>query len=49
MKTMDAINDRWGSKKVKLASQYIPKTWVMRQEHLSQRYPTHWQERLEVS
>lgn len=49
MKTMDAINDRWGSKKVKLASQYIPKTWVMRQEHLSQRYTTHWQELLEVS
>ncbi|MCY4217284.1 MAG: Y-family DNA polymerase [Flavobacteriaceae bacterium] len=48
MQTMDAINHRWGAKKVKLASQYIPKTWVMRQERLSKRYTTHWQELLEV-
>ncbi len=48
MQTMDAINHRWGAKKVKLANQYIPKTWMMRQERLSKRYTTHWQELLEV-
>ncbi|MCY4561051.1 MAG: Y-family DNA polymerase [Flavobacteriaceae bacterium] len=48
MRTVDAINHRLGVKKVKLASQDIPKTWPMRQEKLSKRYTTDWNELLEV-
>ena len=48
MHTVDAINHRLGVKKVKLASQDIPKTWPMRQEKLSKRYTTDWNELLEV-
>ncbi len=49
MKTVDKINSRLGEKRVKLASQNITKTWVMRQERLSKRYTTNWNELLEVS
>ena len=48
MKTMDKINKRLGHKKLKLAQQNIEKTWVMRQEKLSPRYTTSWDELLEV-
>ena len=48
MQTMDNINSSLGRKKLKLAQQNIEKTWVMRQEKLSKRYTTDWNELLEV-
>ena len=48
MKTIDKMNSKIGFKKVKLANQNIQKTWVMRQEKLSKRYTTDWNELLEV-
>lgn len=48
MKTIDKMNSKIGYKKVKLANQNIQKTWVMRQEKLSKRYTTDWNELLEV-
>ena len=48
MKTVDKLNSRLGAKKVKLANQNIQKTWIMRQEKLSKRYTTDWNELLEV-
>lgn len=46
--TVDMINKRLGIKKVKLAGQNLQKTWVMKQENLSRRYTTDWNELLEV-
>jgi len=40
MATMDTINKSIGSKKIKLASQALDRTWKMRQEKLSKRYTT---------
>ena len=48
MKTIDKLNKRLGTKKVKLANQNIEKTWIMKQEKLSKRYTTDWNELLEV-
>ncbi len=48
MKALDAINNKYGHKKVKLGSQNISKTWIMRQEKLSKHYTTDWNELLEV-
>ena len=48
MKTMDKINTGLGRKKLKLAQQNLGKTWIMRQEKLSQRFTTDWDELLEV-
>ncbi|MEL4306913.1 Y-family DNA polymerase [Joostella sp. CR20] len=48
MQTIDRINSKLDRKKVKLASQNISKTWVMRQENLSKKYTTDWNELLEV-
>ncbi len=48
MHVMDTINDKLGKKKIKLGSQNLKKTWMMRQERLSQRYTTSWNELLEV-
>ena len=48
MKAMDTINDKIGQKKIKLASQDLNKTWKMRQQYLSKRYTTNWNELLEV-
>lgn len=48
MKTMDKLNNKLGNKKVKLANQDPQKTWKMRQEHLSNRYTTNWNELLQV-
>jgi len=45
--TVDAINERYGRCTV-LGQQNIPKQWIMRQQHLSKRYTTHWNELLEV-
>jgi DNA polymerase V len=48
MQTMDKLNAKIGSKKVKLANQDPKTTWKMRQEKLSNRYTTNWNEILEV-
>lgn len=48
MKTIDEINTNLGRKKLKLASQDLGRTWKMRQEKLSKRYTTNWNELLEV-
>jgi DNA polymerase V len=48
MQTIDQLNQSLGTKKIKLARQNIQKTWVMRQEKLSPRYTTSWNELLEV-
>jgi hypothetical protein len=44
MKALDQINRRLGVKKLKLASQDLARTWKMRQEKLSKRYTTNWNE-----
>ncbi|MCB0802412.1 MAG: Y-family DNA polymerase [Flavobacteriales bacterium] len=48
MKVMDRINSRLGMKKIKLANQNLQKTWIMRQDSLSCRYTTDWNELLKV-
>ncbi len=48
MQVMDHINSNLGVTKVKLASQNIGRTWLMRQEKLSPRYTSNWNELLEV-
>lgn len=48
MRTIDRLNTKYGTKKLKLASQTLDKTWQMRQEHLSPNYTTKWDEILEV-
>ena len=48
MQVMDTMNSKLGSRKIKLANQNIQKTWIMRQERLSKRYTTDWNELLEV-
>ena len=48
MKAMDKINNSYGRHIVKLSSQNIQKTWIMKQEKLSQRYSTNLNEIIEV-
>jgi len=48
MKSLDFINHNLGVTKVKLAGQDVGRTWKMRQERLSPRYTTNWNEILEV-
>lgn len=48
MNTIDKLNYRMGEKKVKLGSQDLKRTWKMKQERLSLRYTTNWNELLEV-
>ena len=49
MYTIDKLNAKYGTSKLKLASQALDKTWKMRQEHLSKNYTTKWTEILEIS
>ncbi len=48
MQTIDKLNTKYGTQKLKLASQALDKTWKMRQEHLSPNYTTKWSDILEV-
>ncbi len=48
MKAIDTINANLGVSKIKLGSQDLGRTWKMRQEKLSKRYTTNWNELLEV-
>ncbi len=48
MKAMDYLNQKIGFKKVKLASQNLSLTWNMRQNHLSKKYTTNFNDLLEI-
>ncbi len=49
MKAMDALNDKYGAHKIKIASQDLKRTWKMRQEHLSPQYTTKFSEIIEIN
>lgn len=42
MKVLDAINTRMGRESIKLASEGLNKPWKMKQENISPRYTTNW-------
>lgn len=44
MRAMDKINTDWGSGTVTLAAERFRKAWKMRQENISKRYTTKWDE-----
>jgi DNA polymerase V len=48
MKTMDFLNQKMGTQKIKLATQNLNYTWKMKQEHLSPRYTTRIDEILKI-
>ena len=48
MKTIDAINKKWGKDSLKLATEGTKQAWKMRRTRLSQRYTTSWNELLEI-
>jgi len=48
MNVIDKLNFKYGTKKLKLGSQDLGKTWKMRQEQLSPNYTTNWSDILEV-
>ena len=48
MKAIDRVNANLGVNKVKFGSQDFGRAWKMRQEKLSKRYTTNWDELLEV-
>jgi DNA polymerase V len=48
MVAMDAVNHRWGRQTLRMASQGYKSPWAMRQENLSPRYTTRWDEILVV-
>lgn len=48
MEVMDAVQSKTGERKLRLASQDLKRTWKMKQNHLSNRYTTNFNELLEV-
>jgi DNA polymerase V len=48
MEVMDAYHEKVGERKIKLASQDLKHTWKMKQNYLSKRYTTNFNELLEV-
>ncbi|MES2573596.1 MAG: Y-family DNA polymerase [Bacteroidota bacterium] len=48
MQAMDKLNTKIGSKKVKLATQDLTRTWNMNQNHLSPKYTTDFNEILKI-
>jgi DNA polymerase V len=48
MEVMDAVQAKMGERKIRLASQDLKRTWKMKQNHLSNRYTTNFNELLEV-
>jgi DNA polymerase V len=48
MEVMDAYHEKVGERKIKLASQDLKRTWKMKQNYLSKRYTTNFNELLEV-
>lgn len=49
MKVMDSLNEEYGRKTVRLASEGIEQNWQMRQEHRTPRYTTSWKEILRIT
>jgi DNA polymerase V len=48
MEVMDLVQAKTGERKLRLASQDLKRTWKMKQNHLSKRYTTNFNELLEV-
>lgn len=48
MNVIDKLNFKYSTKKLKLGSQALDKTWKMRQDQLSPNYTTKWNEILEI-
>ena len=48
MKSIDFMNSRIGSTKIRLASQSLGRTWKMRQERLSPQYTTNFNDIIKV-
>ena len=48
MEVMDAYHEKVGERKIRLASQDLQRTWKMKQNHLSKRYTTNFNELIEV-
>jgi DNA polymerase V len=48
MKTIDSLNKRIGTKKIKLANQNLNLTWDMNQNYLSPKYTTNFKQILEI-
>lgn len=48
MKSIDTMNNKYGTYKIKIANQDLKRTWKMKQEHLSPRYTTNINEIIEV-
>ena len=48
MEVMDAVQAKTGERKLRLASQDLKRTWKMKQNHLSNRYTTNFNELIEV-
>jgi DNA polymerase V len=48
MVAMDAVNQRWGRQTLRMASQGYTAPWAMKQDRLSPRYTTRWNELLVV-
>lgn len=48
MAAIDKVNRSLGEQKIKLAGQDLKRPWKMKQEHLSQRYTTRWNEIITV-
>jgi DNA polymerase V len=49
MQVLDGINKNIGLHKLRLASQDQGRVWKMRQERLSQRYTTRWDEMIDIN
>jgi DNA polymerase V len=49
MEVLDKINKTVGLHKLKLASQDQGRVWKMRQERLSQRFTTRWDEMININ
>ena len=48
MEVMDAYHEKVGERKIRLATQDLKRTWKMKQNHLSKRYTTNFNELIEV-
>lgn len=48
MQTMDKLNSKFGTRKLKLANQDLNLTWNMKQQYLSPKYTTNFKEILEI-
>ena len=48
MEVMDAYHEKIGERKIRLATQDLKRTWKMKQNHLSKRYTTNFNELIEV-